>query len=100
MPPVALAVNIVGAFTATSAGGGVMVAVIVGFWVTVTVRVTPWLVMPDSLAVIVVVIELEVSLSAAVAKPCEPWLLLIVATEVWLECQVTLLVKSWVVPSL
>ena len=60
----------------------------------VTVRVIPWLVMPDSLAVIVVVIEPEVSLSAAVASPWEPEALLIVAMEAWLECQVTLLVKS------
>jgi hypothetical protein len=54
--------------------------------------------MPDNAAVIVVVASLVVS--AAVAKPLEPEALLIVAAEIVLETQLTLLVKFWVVPSL
>ena len=64
----------------------------------VTVRLTPALVMPDNTAVIAVV-RIS-SVCTAVTKPCEPSVLLIVAVAVSLELQITLVVKSWVVPSL
>ena len=62
---------------------GVTVKVVgIGLGAGVMVKVMPWLVIPDSAAVILVVTDSEVSLDRAVAKPCEPEALLIVATEV------------------
>ena len=63
LTPLGVTVKVVGVGVGPGPGPGP------GPGAIVTVKVTPWLVMPDSVALILVVTDSEVSLDRAVASP-------------------------------